>query len=84
MTISDQAKDLFEILCFFVVCYYAIFQSYNTTLVVGVFRAGGDTRIGFFVDVIGMWCFSIFLGAVTAFWLHWGVKAVLWCCCRMR
>ena len=75
MTISDQAKDYLNFMLF-VVCYYAIFQSYNTTLVVGVFRAGGDTRIGFFVDVIGMWCFSIFLGAVTAFWLHWGVKAV--------
>lgn len=75
MTISGEAKDYLNFMLF-VVCYYAIFQSYNTTLVVGVFRAGGDTRIGFFVDVIGMWCFSILLGAITAFWLHWGVKAV--------
>ncbi len=75
MTISDQAKDYLRFMLF-VVCYYAIFQSYNTTMIVGIFRAGGDTRIGFFVDVIGMWCFSIFLGSVTAFWLHWGVKAV--------
>lgn len=75
MTISDQAKD-YLLFMLFVVCYYAVFQSYNTTMIVGVFRAGGDTRIGFFVDVIGMWCFSIFLGAIAAFWLHWGVKAV--------
>lgn len=75
MTISDQAKEYLRFMLF-VVCYYAVFQSYNTTMVVGVFRAGGDTRIGFFVDVIGMWCFSIALGFVTAFWLHWSVKAV--------
>jgi len=75
MTISDQAKD-YLIFMLFVVCYYTIFQSYNTTLIVGVFRAGGDTKIGFFVDVIGMWCFSILLGSIAAFWLHWGVKAV--------
>lgn len=75
MTISDQAKE-YLMFMLFVVCYYAIFQAYNTTMIVGVFRAGGDTRIGFFVDVIGMWCFSIFLGSVAAFWLHWGVKAV--------
>ncbi len=75
MTISAQAKEYLNFMLF-VVCYYAIFQSYNSTLVVGVFRAGGDTKIGFFVDVIGMWCFSIFLGFIAAFWLHWGVKAV--------
>ena len=75
MTITPQAKEYLNFMLF-VVCYYSIFQSYNTTLVVGVFRAGGDTRIGFFVDAFGMWCFSIFLGFIAAFWLHWGVKAV--------
>ncbi|MCI8599953.1 MAG: MATE family efflux transporter [Lachnospiraceae bacterium] len=75
MTISAQSKDYLSFMLF-VVCYYAVFQSYNTTLIVGVFRAGGDTKIGFFIDLFGMWCCSILLGFVAAFWLHWGVKAV--------
>ncbi len=75
MTISAQSKDYLRFMLF-VVSYYAIFQSYSTTLIVGIFRAGGDTKIGFFIDIIAMWCFSIFLGFVTAFWLNWGVKAV--------
>jgi len=75
MTISAQAKEYLRFMLF-VVSYYAVFQSYNTTLIVGIFRSGGDTKIGFYIDVLSMWCFSILLGFVAAFWLGWDVKAV--------
>ena len=53
-----------------VMAVYVIFQSVNTTLVVGVFRGGGDTRYGFFVDVSVMWGITIPGAIVAAFILH--------------
>lgn len=54
----------------FVMTYFVFFQSYNTVLVVGVFRAGGDTKFGLLIDVGFMWGFSIVAGAVAAFVFH--------------
>ena len=51
-------------------------QAYNTTMIVGIFRAGGDTKFGLFLDVATMWGGSILLGAVCAFVLHWSIPAV--------
>lgn len=61
---------------FGVMSYFVIAQAVNTTLVVGVFRSGGDTRFGLILDVSTMWGFSILLGAVAAFFLHASVPVV--------
>ena len=60
----------------FVMSYFVIAQAYNTTLVVGVFRGGGDTRFGLYLDVITMWGGSILLGALAAFIFNWSVPVV--------
>ena len=39
----------------------------NTTLIAGVFRAGGDSRFGFVCDTIDMWCYAVPLGFIAAF-----------------
>ena len=51
----------------FIMSYYVVGQSINTTLIVGVFRAGGDTRFGLVLDVGVMWLCSILGAAVGAF-----------------
>ena len=56
--------------------YFVIAQSYNTTMVVGIFRAGGDTRFGLILDVSTMWGCSILLGAIAAFVWDWSIPAV--------
>ena len=48
----------------------------NTTLSVGVFRAGGDAKIGLVFDVGSMWCGSILLGSLAAFVFHWSLPVV--------
>ena len=48
----------------------------NTTLIVGVFRSGGDSRFGFICDTIDMWLFAIPLGALAAFVFQWPVEVV--------
>lgn len=50
-----------------IMSYYVIGQSLNSTVIVGILRAGGDTRFGLFLDVGVMWSCSILGAAVGAF-----------------
>ncbi len=47
--------------------YYVMGAAVNTTLIAGVFRAGGDSRFGFICDTIDMWCYAVPLGFIAAF-----------------
>ncbi len=47
--------------------YYVLGAAVNTTLIAGVFRAGGDSRFGFICDTIDMWCYAVPLGFLAAF-----------------
>lgn len=66
LALTGQAKSYLSFM-FFVMSYFTIAQSLNATLVVGVFRSGGDTRFGLILDVASMWGCSILIGAVAAF-----------------
>ena len=46
--------------------YYVMGSAVNTTLIAGVFRAGGDSRWGFICDTIDMWCYAVPLGFFAA------------------
>lgn len=75
MTLSSQAKSYLTAMLI-VMSYFVIGQALNTTLVVGVFRAGGDTKFGLILDVSTMWGCSILIGFIVAFWLKLPVVAV--------
>ena len=75
LSLTAQAKEYLKIM-FLVMSYFVIAQSYNTTMVVGIFRAGGDTRFGLILDVSTMWGCSILLGAIAAFVWNWSIPAV--------
>ena len=75
MTLSPEAKS-YLMFMFFVLSYFALCQAINTTLVVGVFRSGGDTRFGLRLDATTMWCCSILLGAIAAFVFRASVPVV--------
>ena len=47
--------------------YYVMGAAVNTTLIAGVFRAGGDSRFGLICDVIDMWVYAVPLGFLAAF-----------------
>lgn len=46
--------------------YYVMGAAVNTTLIAGVFRAGGDSRFGFICDTIDMWVYAVPLGFIAA------------------
>lgn len=75
LSLTEDAKGYLTFM-FCVMSYFTLCQSLNTTLVVGVFRSGGDTRFGLIMDVSTMWGCSILLGAVAAFVFHAGVPVV--------
>jgi putative MATE family efflux protein len=75
LTLSGEAKSYLSIMMF-VMSYFAIGQAYNTTMVVGVFRAGGDIHFGVILDVTTLWGCSILLGVIAAFVLKLPVPVV--------
>ena len=75
MTLTPLA-DHYMVRMFAVMSYFTVCQSLNTTLIVGVFRAGGDTRFGLMLDMCTMWGCSILLGAAAAFIFHAPVMVV--------
>ena len=60
----------------FMMSYYVIGQSLNTVCIVGIFRAGGDTRFGLILDIATMWTGSILFGAIAAFVFKFPVEVV--------
>ena len=66
LSLDPEARDLLSMMLL-VMAYFVFAQAYNTTQVVGIFRAGGDTRFGLILDVSTMWGGSILLGALAAF-----------------
>lgn len=61
--------------------YYVMGAAVNTTLIAGVFRAGGDSRFGFICDTIDMWCYAVPLGFIAAFALRLPVMWVYFLLC---
>ncbi len=51
----------------FINSYSVIGAATNTVLICGIFRAGGDSKFGFIMDCINMWCISVPLGLLAAF-----------------
>lgn len=47
--------------------YYIMGGAVNTTLIAGVFRAGGDSRFGFICDTIDMWVYARAFGLLRGF-----------------
>jgi len=50
-----------------VMSYFVIGQAFNTTIIVGILRSGGDTKFGVIADTLSMWTGSILLAFLAAF-----------------
>lgn len=72
--LSETAMGYLKVMLF-INSYYVIGIAVNTTLIAGIFRAGGDSRFGCICDGITMWCYAVPLGFFAAFVLK---LPVLW------
>lgn len=66
LNLTPIAKSYMKIMMY-IMSYYVVGQAFNSTMVVGICRAGGDTRFGLLLDVGVMWICSIAAGAFCAF-----------------
>ena len=64
--LTPTSKSYLSIMLF-INMYYIVGQAFNTAMICGVFRSGGDSKWGFFCDIIDMWCYSVPLGFISAF-----------------
>lgn len=78
--LSEQAMHYLKYMLLINI-YYVMGQAVNTTLIAGVFRAGGDSRFGFICDTIDMWCYAVPLGFLAAFVLKLPVMWVYFLLC---
>ena len=65
-SLSDTAMHYLKYMLY-INSYYIMGAAVNTSLIAGVFRAGGDTRFGLICDTIDMWCYAVPLGFLAAF-----------------
>ncbi len=56
--------------------YYIIGNSLNSTIIAGIFPAGGDTKFGMYCDIITLWVVVVPMGMIAAFILKLPVLAV--------
>ena len=73
--LTDQAREYLRIMLWINVLYI-MGTAVNSTLIAGVFRAGGDTRFGFWCDTIDMWGWALPVGFLAAFVLKLPVITV--------
>lgn len=74
-SLTEQAHTYLQMMLY-ICSYYMIGKSINSTVVAGIFCAGGDTKFGFICDAITMWLIIIPLGAIAAFILQLPVLTV--------
>ncbi len=63
--LTEQAMGYLRVMLL-INSYYVMGAAVNTTLIAGVFRAGGDSRFGFWCDLIDMWAYAVPLGFLAA------------------
>ena len=73
--LSPQAHSYLRFML--IVCsYYLIGRSLNSTIITGIFTAGGDTVFGLKCDTINMWLVIVPMGLLAAFVLKLPVPVV--------
>lgn len=75
ITLNPQAQYYLKYMMF-MAAYYIIGNALNSTIIGGIFPAGGDTRFGMICDIVTLWCVVVPMGMIAAFWLKLPVLAV--------
>lgn len=75
VSLEGQALYFMKIMMF-MQAYYIIGGSLNSTIIGGIFPAGGDTKFGMWCDIITLWCVVVPMGMIGAFVLKLPVLVV--------
>ena len=75
ITLNEQAQYYLKYMMF-MASYYIIGNALNSTVIGGIFPAGGDTKFGMICDIVTLWCVVVPMGMIAAFLLKLPVLAV--------
>lgn len=75
VNLSVQAQEYLRIMLY-ICAYYLIGKAMNSTIIAGIFCAGGDTRFGLLCDLVTMWVVIVPLGMLAAFVWELPIPAV--------
>ena len=75
VTLEGTAHYYLKIMMFYA-SYYIIGNSLNSTIIGGIFPAGGDTKFGMWCDIITLWVVVVPMGMIAAFVLDLPVLVV--------
>ncbi|MDO4273379.1 MAG: MATE family efflux transporter [Eubacteriales bacterium] len=73
--LSSQAQEYLRLMLY-VCSYYLVGKSINSTVIAGIFCAGGDTKFGLLCDTVTMWLIIVPAGMLAAFAFKLPVMAV--------
>lgn len=65
-SLSEQAHEYLRVMLL-ICAYYLIGKAANSTVVAGIFCAGGDTKFGLLCDAVTMWVIIVPIGMLAAF-----------------
>lgn len=75
VSLSAQAKIYLKAMLF-MAAYYIIGNSLNSTIIAGIFPAGGDTKFGMVCDLVTLWGVIVPAALLAAFVFQWPVLVV--------
>jgi putative MATE family efflux protein len=75
MRLNENAETLLGTMLL-INAYYVIGKTINSTVIVGIFCSGGDSRFGLVCDAFTMWGFAVPLGLLAAFVFRFPPMAV--------
>ncbi len=73
--VPEQTKMIAENIMMFG-AIIVFFSSFNATNIVGILRAGGDTKFALAIDISFLWLVAVPCGAIAGLLLHWPVPIV--------
>ena len=65
-SLSEQVHEYLRVMLL-ICAYYLIGKAVNSTVVAGIFCAGGDTKFGLLCDAVTMWVIIVPIGMLAAF-----------------
>ena len=66
VSLSEQAHEYRRVMLM-ICAYYMVGKAVNSTVVAGIFCAGGDTKFGLLCDAVTMWVIIVPVGMLAAF-----------------
>ena len=66
VSLSEQAHEYLRVMLM-ICAYYMVGKAVNSTVVAGIFCAGGDTKFGLLCDAVTMWVIIVPVGMLAAF-----------------